>query len=103
MSIYSDKLTHVQVVINCLYSIAQFCAGKDTLAHISGTPSHDDVMSYDSLTTCGLVYSVMTLKFFHQPLKPLLFDIKHCYRDGQQKCIKIMFIRQVLKSYVFCR
>ena len=37
----------------------------------------------------------MTLKFFHQPLKPLLFDIKHCYRDGQQKCIKMC------KNYVY--
>ena len=34
MSIYSDKLAHVQVVINCLSSAAQSCTGKDTLAHI---------------------------------------------------------------------
>ena len=47
MSIYSNKLAHVQVVINCLYSVAQFCTGKYTLAN-------DDVMSYDSLTTNNL-------------------------------------------------
>ena len=46
MSIYSDKLTHLQVIINCPYSIAQFCTSKDTLAHISGALSTDDVMSY---------------------------------------------------------
>ena len=51
MSIYSDKLRHIQVVINCLYSVAQFCTAKDMLAHILGAPSTDDVMSYDSLTT----------------------------------------------------
>ena len=51
MSIYSDKFTHIQVIINCLYSVAQFCTSKDTLAHISGAPSTDDAMSYDSLTT----------------------------------------------------
>ena len=50
MSIYSDKLTHVQVVINCPYSVAQFCTGKDMLAHILGALSNDDVMSYDLLT-----------------------------------------------------
>ena len=41
MSIYSDKLTHLQVVINCLYPVAQFCTGKDMLAHISGALSID--------------------------------------------------------------
>ena len=51
MSIYLDKLTHTQVVINCLYSATQFCTSKDKLAHILGPPSTDDVMSYDSLTT----------------------------------------------------
>ena len=29
MSIYSDKLAHVQVVINCRYSIAQMCTLED--------------------------------------------------------------------------
>ena len=46
MSIYLYKLTHVQVVIHCLFSVAQFCTGKDTLAYILGTPSIDDVMSF---------------------------------------------------------
>ena len=39
--VYSDKLRHVQVVIN--YSVAQFCTSKDTLAHISGAPSIDAI------------------------------------------------------------
>ena len=51
MSIYSDKLTHVKVVINCPYSVAQFCTSKDRLAHILGAPFIDDVMSYNLLTT----------------------------------------------------
>ena len=46
MSIYSDKLTHVQVVISCPYSVAQMCTREDALAHNFGTPCIDD-----SLTT----------------------------------------------------
>ena len=48
MNIYSDKLAHLQVVINCLYSVAQMCTCEDTLAYILGTPSIDDV-----ITTAG--------------------------------------------------
>ena len=54
-------LTHVQVVINSLYSVAQFWTSKDTLAHISGVPSIDDVMSYNSLTTQLLGLSLYLL------------------------------------------
>ena len=46
MNIYSDKLAHVQVVINCWYVIAQKCTREDTLAH-----NLDDVKSYNLLTT----------------------------------------------------
>ena len=48
---YSDKLAHVQVIINCQYSIAQMCTREDTLAHNLGVPYFDDVISYNSLTT----------------------------------------------------
>ena len=34
MSIYSDKLAHVQAVINCRYSVAQMCTWEDTHAHL---------------------------------------------------------------------
>ena len=51
MSIYSDKLTHVQVVFNCPYSIAHWCTSEATLAHNLGALHFDDVMSYNSLTT----------------------------------------------------
>ena len=54
MSIYSDKLSRSQVVIKCLHSIAQMCTREDVLAYISGAPSIDDVMSYNSLTTIYL-------------------------------------------------
>ena len=33
MSIYLDKLAHIQVVIDCQYSVAQMCTSEDTLAH----------------------------------------------------------------------
>ena len=51
MSIYSDKLAHVQVVINCLYSVVKMCTYEDMLAHNLGAPYFDDVMSYNLLTT----------------------------------------------------
>ena len=51
MSIYSDKLAHIQVVINSRYFIAQMCTCEDTLAHNLGAPYIDDIMSYNSLTT----------------------------------------------------
>ena len=46
---YSDKLAHVQGVINCRYSVAQLCTREDGLAYILGTPSIDDVTSYNWL------------------------------------------------------
>ena len=51
MSIYLDKLAHVQVVINCRYSFAQLCTCEDTLAHNLGALHFDGVLCYDSLTT----------------------------------------------------
>ena len=54
MSIYSDKLAHVQVVINCQYSAAQMCTPKNTLAHYLGVPYLDDVMCQNELTTLWL-------------------------------------------------
>ena len=54
MSIYSDKFAHVQVIINCRYSVVQMCTCEDGFTYISGTPSIDDVMSYNSLTTVDL-------------------------------------------------
>ena len=55
MSIYSDKLAHIQVIINCRYSIAQMCTREVELAHSLGLPCIDDVISYNSLTTLLLV------------------------------------------------
>ena len=49
--IISDKLAHVQVVINCPFSVAQMCTREDMLAHNLGAPYFDDVMSCNSLTT----------------------------------------------------
>ena len=57
MSIYSDKLAHIQAIINYLILLHQG-AHKDTLAQVLGSqvvPGFlDDVMSYKSLTTIFL-------------------------------------------------
>ena len=70
MSIYSDKLTHVEVVINCLYSVAQFCTDEDTLAYISGVPSIDDIISYNSLTAVFILFGgyMSSFLYFTSPL-----------------------------------
>ena len=54
MSIFSDKLAHVQVFINCPHFVAQLCIREDKLAHNLGPPYFDDVMSLNSLTTACL-------------------------------------------------
>ena len=51
MSTYSDKLAHVQVVINCQYFVAQMCTREDMLAHYLGALFIDDVMKYNTLIT----------------------------------------------------
>ena len=51
MSIHSDKLAHIQVIINCRYSVAQICTREDKLAHYLGAPFIDDVMRYNILIT----------------------------------------------------
>ena len=51
MSIYSDKLAHIQLVINCRYSVAHLRSSEATLSHNLGALHFDDVMSYKSLTT----------------------------------------------------
>ena len=51
MCIYLDKLAHVQVIINCRYSIAQMCTCEDTLSQNLGMPYLDDFMSHNELTT----------------------------------------------------
>ena len=53
MSIYSDKLAHVQVVINWPYFIVQMCTRQDMLTYNLGMRYIDDVMSCNSLTTVG--------------------------------------------------
>ena len=54
MSIYSDKLAHVQVVIPSWHFVAQLCTYEDGLAYILAAPSIDDVVSYNLLTTDSL-------------------------------------------------
>ena len=49
MSIYSDKLVLVQVVITCWYSVSQMRTREDALVHNLGAPCIDNVMSYNSV------------------------------------------------------
>ena len=49
------KLAHLQIVINCQYSVAQLCTHEDTLAHTLGEAYFDDVISHNSLTTLTLI------------------------------------------------
>ena len=55
ISIYSDKLAHIQVVINCGYSVAQMCTRKDTLAHYLGAPYIGNVMRQNTLITIVVI------------------------------------------------
>ena len=50
MSIYSDKLADVQVVISCRARDAPICISEDGLSYILGAPYFDGVMSYNLLT-----------------------------------------------------
>ena len=63
ISIYSDKLAHIQVDFNCRYFMAQTCTSEGGLAYISGTLSTDDVMSYNLLKT--LCYFSLMINFKH--------------------------------------
>ena len=51
MSIYSDKLANIQVLINCQYYVAQMCTREDTQARLLMRPVLDDDMSQNELTT----------------------------------------------------
>ena len=73
-SCYSDKLAHVQILINCRYSVAQMCTCEDTLAHILGAPYFDNIMSYNSLTT----FQFLRLAFFYNHAIPCN-DVIACY------------------------
>ena len=56
MSIYWDRLAHVQVVINCQYSVAQMCTREDTHTCLFTRAVLDEVMSQNEPTT--IVYLV---------------------------------------------
>ena len=58
MSVYSDKLAHVPVVINCQYSVAQMCTHENTLAHYLGAPFIDDVMRHNTTFSVSFLSSL---------------------------------------------
>ena len=55
---YSDKVPHVQVILNCQYFIAQMCTRENTLAHNLVVPYIYDLMSYNWLTTNELLQAM---------------------------------------------
>ena len=72
MSIYSDKLAHVQVVVKCRYFIAQLCTREDGLAYIFGAPFINDVMTYNLLTTLVITFFRVAACYRLCRLDPLL-------------------------------
>ena len=50
MSIYLDKLAHMQVIINCWYYVAQMHTWEEIQAHFNECIVLDDVMSQSELT-----------------------------------------------------
>ena len=58
MSIYSDKLAHVQVVINCRYSVVQMCTWDGIHSPLFMCAVLVDVMSQNEVTTLVFGYSV---------------------------------------------
>ena len=55
VSIYSDILAHIQVVINCQFSVAQMCTQEDAHAHLFTRAILDDVLSQNELKTLGYI------------------------------------------------
>ena len=72
MSIYTDKLAHIQVVINCRYFVAQMCTHEDALAHNLGALCIDQVMSYNTL--------IATAKCFLTNIKAFYAKSYNLYR-----------------------
>ena len=79
MSIYLDKLAHVQVIINCQYSIAPMCTREDTHLASLRAPSQMTpwvkMNSYqlnpcttDIIICIPLCYNLHTLQLFADPL-----------------------------------
>ena len=84
MSIYTNKLAHVQVAINCQYSVVQMCTGEDTLAHILGAPYFDDVIFLAILLKERVCWALLFLEFGPQFLmsKIWLFLVLNFYTCG---------------------
>ena len=57
MLAYSDKLAHVQVIINCQNYIAQMCTWEDQHARLFMRAVLDGLMSQNELTTIRFVKS----------------------------------------------
>ena len=87
MSIYSDKLAYIQVIINYQYSVAQMCTHEDTLAHILGTPYIDDVMKHNELTTNVFAKKIQnsTFKYLRQSAGEKVNPKKATVHQGLQQ------------------
>ena len=74
MSIYSDKLTHIRIVIN---SVAQMCTREDMLAHYLGALFIDDVMKYNTLITKSFWRVQIDLSHYFNSWIKHLYNICH--------------------------
>ena len=106
MSINSDKLAHVQVLINCRYFVAQSCTSEGGLTYISGAPPIDDVMSYNSLPTkCYkkikfLSYEGHMETAFPGYLKSYTLALRNNAANPPSPSIN-MLVSKVIKAFVF--
>ena len=96
MSIYSYKLAHAQVVINCLYSVAHLCTSEATLAHNLGVLHFDDIKSYNSLTT--LVISFFCFDTNKSALSNETIGTNKCFSPKIRKCNKVWVSPYVMFS-----
>ena len=82
LSIYSDKFTHVQVVINCPYFVAHLCTSEATLPHNLGAlyfawlaHNNNIILAY------GYIPQMVSFYFKH---RKLLFKYQYQYLDKRE-------------------
>ena len=80
MCIYSNKLAHIQVVVNCPYSVAQMCTREDTLAHNLGAlyfvPSRTRYNILFVMAAMPFLCNGILLSLFSMPKVNLVLNLK---------------------------
>ena len=123
MSIFLYKLRNVQVVINCLYSLAQICTRKDKLAYYLGPMmtswvrmSSQHMDSFENQTGAQMVtrqakYQTKWLNFKIVSLSRLFdwiwdifmhFEYKTCPKSGEKVgTITLTMVLIIIKPYLY--